>query len=200
MTPLDRLLLLLAGSGLSFKEIVELAAEVRRMSAFELAQKVEELRPPFKSAQTNFNELVSRQLRQKLVETNIPESLRSSTQAKDRTRHFFARDITKQHDKFVPTRAAWENVAARVEQLLKEEAGLSTTQAHDALARSLMLEGALRPENLPPLPPKKGLHYWVSKLDPYVPARVVLQHATRIRNAVVHEPKKAWEFSSRTKG
>ncbi len=203
MTPLDRLLHLLAGSGLTFKEVVELLSDIRRLNPLDVGERVESIRATshqltgkFNAQKTTLEESDRRiaWLTQGALAKLDSKKTTSSSALENAARQL--RDENKRVVFFSHSRDAWQDVATRVERLLKDEAGLSTHQAYQALAHSLVTEGVLSARDLPPLPNKKGLHYWVSRLDEHVPAKVVLQHATRIRNSAVHEPKKPWELSS----
>lgn len=94
-----------------------------------------------------------------------------------------------------PSTPVESSIGDRVERLLKSEAKLSTSAAVDFVANSLMEQGLISLEDIPPLS-KKSLSDWVNRLTIKVSPRDLLRTATLIRNRVAHLAEPDWSSSS----
>ena len=83
------------------------------------------------------------------------------------------------------------SVGQRVERLLRDEAGLSTSQAVEKLSSRLVEMGLIEGQQVPPLS-RKSLRDWVGRLIKNVSAKDVLRVATILRNEIVHSPVNDW--------
>lgn len=83
------------------------------------------------------------------------------------------------------------SVGERVERLLKDEAGLSTSQAIERLSSRLTERNLIEKTDVPPLS-RKSFSDWVTRLSKRVAPKDILQAATIIRNEYVHSPVNDW--------
>lgn len=90
-----------------------------------------------------------------------------------------------------PTQFHDASVSERVEQLLKNEAGLSTAQAVEKLSLLLTELRLIEYQNVPPLS-RKSLGNWVARVAQRVSAKEILRCATLLRNECVHSPVRDW--------
>lgn len=105
--------------------------------------------------------------------------------------------IHKDKDKIRPSTKRYlshyynASVGARVERLLKDEAGLTTAQAVEKLTARLDELGLIERQNVPPLS-RKSLRDWIDRLVRRVSEKDILRCATIIRNEHVHRPITDW--------
>ncbi len=85
------------------------------------------------------------------------------------------------------------DIGVRVESLLKDQARLGTHEAYKLLSTSLVSANALHRRDVPPLS-RKALSNWVARLSKIVPGKLILSHATQIRNSLVHSPDADWRL------
>lgn len=161
-SPHRKLALLLAGSGLSIREIEKAVFDLQPI---ELLMEVEYLRKEGSRVPSRLH------YEPKWVYRHEEEGLTRAS----------------------PRRISVSDIGERVEILLKTEAGLGTSEARDLLAQSLAEAGAIHHSELPPLS-RKALSSWVVRLSKLVPAKLILSHATKIRNSFVNSPNADWHF------
>jgi hypothetical protein len=85
------------------------------------------------------------------------------------------------------------SVGARVDQLLRGEAKLSTGDAVQSLSSRIVQMKLLTPDRLPPLS-RKSLRDWVGRLAMLVQPKDILRVATIVRNERVHSPARDWRL------
>ena len=113
-------------------------------------------------------------------------SLRQCTQ-----HHAVVEDVLRLPAKNSPMQFHDASVSERVEQLLKNEAGLSTAQAVEKLSLLLTELRLIEYQNVPPLS-RKSLGNWVERVAQRVSAKEILRCATLLRNEYVHSPARDW--------
>ncbi|MFE0843113.1 hypothetical protein [Achromobacter insolitus] len=170
---ITRLALLLAGTGLSRGELRRTLWDLQRFDPDEILKQVELLRELTRHGFVG-SRLYNLPLDYDLLSLKDLVSPRESRESKHLTR-------------------TNEDVGIRVERLLKEEARLSTAEAVAELGSSLVADNQIDINELPPLS-KKALSNWVSRLSMRVPEKLILKHATLVRNKFVHDPPPAWQL------
>lgn len=162
-TSLRKLTLLLAGSGLSLSEIERAVMELQRNDPYDVVAQIDHLR-------------------------------REMAKSFERRRHEPTWEYVRDHPiRIRETLFSHSDIGERVEDLLKHQAGLGTSQAFDLLVESLMKAGALHGDDVPPLS-RKSLSNWVGRLSNVVPQKLILSHATQIRNSFVNSPGADWRL------
>jgi hypothetical protein len=165
---MNKIILLLAGSDMSERQIVRYLDELSGLSRDELMLAIDRLREGPKADDRFF-----------LASTTVPSlhqemKVRANTSSEE---SFSARNK--------------RIIGEQVSNLLRKEVGLTTYEASD------LLVGALRKylsandwHNLPSLN-KDSFVSWVQKLANFVPASVLLHEAAKIRNDKTHAYKKS---------
>lgn len=86
-----------------------------------------------------------------------------------------------------------DNLAAKLEQLLVFDAGLSKTESAKLLVAELIEERAI--EGAIPEYGKAGFNSWLKRLLDQVPESVMLHVATRLRNRITHSDRSLLDWS-----
>jgi hypothetical protein len=79
---------------------------------------------------------------------------------------------------------------ARIEQLLLLDTGFPKSRAADLLRREL--QNLVPPSEPIPDLGRNSFQHWIERLLENVPANVVLQAASKIRNEYAHMPRTDW--------
>jgi hypothetical protein len=84
----------------------------------------------------------------------------------------------------------------RVTRLLREEAGLTASQAASELRKALVKNGLIRDVDVPEIS-RKSFSDWIDRLSKKVKEKDILNIATIVRNRYVHGPVVDWNLSKK---
>jgi hypothetical protein len=157
---LERLLLMLAASGMTEKEIYMLRHEIDRLSPSQFTAMVIDTR---------------RHLRE------LPPDFFGLKKAKS----YSGRDLDS-------------SASDEAMRLLFEDARMPVAVAVRNLKASLVT-GIAKNQKIPPFRTKEGVRSWIETLARSFGASFILHHATRVRNAVVHDVGNDWPLRDRSK-
>ena len=165
--PTSKLLLLLAMSSLSKREIIEAINEIALMSNRELDEMLTTTRKLYPE-----------------VSSNIFHSYINIDNEYDTNKYKLERPSTSTKKPRQTTDIAYE-----IDRLLRKEAGLSATVAAEWLTIEIRKEmgGILIPKI-----GKGAFISWVERISKKTPPSLLLHIATKIRNAYVHGKDKDW--------